>query len=260
MKIQSSSLQFRAFIPFPIQNIPESLSIRIEWLCRRYYQAQVIDDGLPAAAREKKWRRFWRTITPIEHSIVHWLCLAEKCASSPVVAKNTWHYEPPTTSEDFALAKLKHDIVRHYLPAEDVKMLIAVYQSSNYELLPDERINIGFLPEKAIVDVAERFANANSLDGEFQYELDTFDGSDYQIIKQQLFLNDICSDIWTRSIKAIIDVTMQLRIRAAIDGEYLTFPPTKVYFSLATSEVTFDFLKLETALSSLNNKLAQNIH
>lgn len=259
MKKEYAAMQYRAFIPFPIQAIPENLSVRIEWLCRRYYQAQTVEAGLPPAAREKKWRRFWRTITPIERSIVYWLCLAENYESSPV-AENAWRYEPPATSEIFALAKLKHDIVRHYLPADDLKMLITVYQASNYGLLTDELINIGLLPEKAIVDIAERFVNADSLDGEFQYELDAVNASDYQIIEQQLFLNDVCSEIWTRSIKAIIDVSMQQRIRAAIDGEYLTFPPENVYFSLATSEVTFDFPKLELTPSSPSDKSARNIH
>ena len=259
MKPQNAGLQFRAFLPFSTQNIPESLSIRIEWLCRHYYQAKVIEDGLPPTAREKKWRRFWRTITPIERSIAYWLCLAEKYASSPT-AENAWRYEPPTTSEIFALAKLKHDIVRHYLPADDLKKLIEVYQASNYGLLTDDLIDIGLLPQKAIVYIAERFVNADSLDGEFQYELDAVNASDYQIIEQQLFLNDVCSEIWTRSIKAIIDVSMQQRIRAAIDGAYLTFPPENVYFSLATSEVTFDFPKLEITPSYPSNKSARNIH
>lgn len=259
MNKQTASLEFRALIPFPVPSIPEILSKRIEWLCRRYYQAQSIEDGMPNSAREKKWRRFWRTITPIERSIVRWLCLAEQYASLPV-SESAWLYESPTSSELLTLAKLKHDIVRHYLPVEDLKMLIAVCQASNYGLLTDELINIGLLSEKVISDVVERFVNADSLDGEFQYELDAFDATDYQIIEQQLFLNGVCSEIWTRTIKAIIDVSLQQRIRAAIDGTYLTFPPANVYFSLATSEVTVDFPKLELAPFSLSAKHARNIH
>jgi hypothetical protein len=254
-----TNLEVRAFLPFPLQFVHESLFRRIEWLCRRYCQAQTTDDGLPRSAREKKWRRFWQTITPIERSIAHWLCFARK-RESMHASENSWRYEPPTISEVLALAKLKHDIVRHYLPADDLKSLIAVFQVSNYGLLIDSHTAIGLLTEKAIMDVAERFVNADSLDGEFQYELDGYDASDYKIIEQQLFLNDVCSATWTRSIKAIIDKSMLQRIRAAVEGTYLTFPPNQIHFSLATNEITFDFAKLEAPTSSLCEKNAHKIH
>jgi hypothetical protein len=80
------------------------------------------------------------------------------------------------------------------------------------------------------------------------------------MIEQQLYLNDVCSETWARSIKAIIDKSMQQRVRAAIDGTYLTFPPNRIHFSTATNEITFDFVKLEVATSSLCEATAHNIH
>ena len=176
------------------------------------------------------------------------------------VSEKAWLYEPPTVAEIFALAKLKHDIVRHYLPANDLKILISVCQASNYEFLSGNLVDMGLLAEKAITDVAERFVNADSLDGEFQYELDVYEASDYRIIEQQLYLNDVRSAPWICCIKYIIDVSMRDRIHAAINGAYLTFPPQRILFTYATGEITFDFPRLDTSTLSTRNKNAANIH
>ena len=72
-------------------------------------------------------------ITPIERSIANWLFSAGTHVYSSD-SKDAWLYEPPPISEIFTLAKLKHDIVRHHLPADDLKILIAVYQAPNYGL------------------------------------------------------------------------------------------------------------------------------
>jgi hypothetical protein len=66
----------------------------------------------------------------------------------------------------FHLAKLKHDIIRRYFPPGDLKILITIFQASNYGLLTDRLNATGLLIEKATIDVAEWFMNANSLDGE----------------------------------------------------------------------------------------------
>jgi hypothetical protein len=65
---------------------------------------------LTPTGREKKWRRFWRAITPIGRSIAHWLGLAEK-HTSPHASENLWRYEAPIIRKVFALTKPKHDII-----------------------------------------------------------------------------------------------------------------------------------------------------
>jgi hypothetical protein len=59
-----------------------------------------------------------------------------------------------------------HDIIRRYFPAGDLKILITIFQASNYGLLTDRLNATGLLIEKAMINVAEWFMNANSLDGE----------------------------------------------------------------------------------------------
>jgi len=150
--------------------VPTSLCDRIAWLCRRFHQAQTLTDGLTPTGQEKKWRRFWRAITPIGRSIAHWLGLAEK-HTSPPSSENIWRYEPPTIPEIFPFGETEtrhhsHDIIRRYFPAGDLKILITIFQASNYGLLTDRLNAAGLLIEKAMIDVAEWFMNANSLDGE----------------------------------------------------------------------------------------------
>jgi hypothetical protein len=158
------------------------------------------------------------------------------------------------------LAKLKHDIIRHYLPAGDLKMLITIFQESNYDLLTDSLTAARLLTEKAIIDVAEGFVNADSSDGEYQYDLVPFDTSDYSIIDQQLFLNSVSSEFWTGGIKAIIDISMHQRISVASEGAYLTFPPTSIYVSPDTGEIEFTFQEHGVLNFSLSDRELRNLH
>jgi hypothetical protein len=62
-------------------------------------------------------------------------------------SENPWRYKPPTISEVLALAKLNHDIVRHYLSANYLKSLVVMFQVSNYEFLVDSHSAIALLSE-----------------------------------------------------------------------------------------------------------------